>query len=120
MRKISYSAILAFLCANTGFGQNLTIQTLAGGGIPQNIRATSASLGYVSGMAVYGGNVYMALQAYSAVVKMDALGNLTLVAGNGTAGYNSDGIAPAGDTPSVRNGDFTTQPMVDPKAIGAL
>ena len=95
MRKISYTAILAFLFASTGFGQSSIIQTLAGGGVPASTnggpyQATSASLGYVSGVAVFGGNVYMTLQAYSIVVKMDALGNLSLVAGNGTAGFTGD------------------------------
>ena len=47
-------------------------------------------MGYISGVAIYGGNIYMSLQAYSVVVKMDPLGNLTLVAGNGSAGYSGD------------------------------
>jgi len=95
MRKLSYLASLALFCASTAFSQNLTIQTWAGGGIPVNQNAASASLGYISGVAIYGGNIYMSLQAYSVVVMWNpASGNLTLVAGNGTAGYSGD-LGPA-------------------------
>ena len=59
--------------------------------MPQNILATSASLGYVSGVAVYAGNIYVSLQAYAAVIKVDPSGNLTLVAGAGTPGFSGDG-----------------------------
>jgi sugar lactone lactonase YvrE len=91
MQKIAYSAALALLCAHTGFGQNLLIQSVAGGGIPANLPAATASLGYVSGVAVFGGNVYMVLQSYSMVVEKAPSGNLTLIAGNGTAGFSGDG-----------------------------
>src|SRR5207302_495543 len=65
--------------------------TFAGGGLPQNIPATSASLGFVTGVAVDStGKVYLALQAYSAVVRVDAGGILTRVAGTGTPGYSGD------------------------------
>ena len=95
MRKLSYLASLALFCASTAFSQNLTIQTWAGGGTPVNQNAASASLGYISGVAIYGGNIYMSLQAYSVVVMWNpASGNLTLVAGNGTAGYSGD-LGPA-------------------------
>ena len=77
--------------AGAGFGQNFNIVTLAGGGAPQNIPAASASLGFVTGVAADGaGNVYMALNSYSVVVRMDAQGMLTLVAGTGTPGYSGD------------------------------
>src|SRR5712691_3427736 len=91
MRGIVCPVSFALLFANIEFGQNLTIQTLVGGGVPQNIQAAAASLGFVSGVAIdAGGNVYMSLQTYSAVVKMDATGLLTLVAGNGTPGFSGD------------------------------
>jgi trimeric autotransporter adhesin len=95
MRKTSYLAALALLYASTAFSQNLTIQTWAGGGIPVNLNAASASLGYISGVAIYGGNIYLSLQAYSVVVMWNpSSGNLTLVAGNGSAGYSGD-LGPA-------------------------
>ena len=63
-----------------------TLQTFAGGGLPQNIPATSASLGFVTGVAVDStGKVYLALQAYSAVVRVDAAGILTFYMGKNTA-----------------------------------
>ena len=87
---------MALLSATLGFAQSSIIQTVAGGGLPQNIAATSASLGYVTGVAVYGGNIYISLQAYAAVVKVDPSGNLTLVAGAGTPGFSGDGGPSAG------------------------
>jgi sugar lactone lactonase YvrE len=91
MRKKLWLAALALAFTGAGFGQNFNILTLAGGGAPQNIPAASASLGFVTGVAADGaGNVYMSLQSYSVVVRMDTQGLLTLVAGNGTAGYSGD------------------------------
>jgi sugar lactone lactonase YvrE len=84
-------ATVAFLSTVPGFAQSSVIQTVVGGGLPQNILATSASLGYVSGVATYAGSFYVSLQAYAAVVKVDPSGNLTLVAGAGTPGFSGDG-----------------------------
>ncbi len=91
MRKIIFPAIFVSLFSGAAFSQNYTIQTFAGGGVPQNIQATSASLGVATGVAADGsGNVYIALNSYSAVVRMDATGALTLVAGTGTPGFSGD------------------------------
>ena len=77
--------------ASAGLGQNYTIQTFAGGGVPQNIQAALANLGLVTGIAVDpAGNVYVALQTYSVIVRMDVTGALTLVAGTGTPGMSGD------------------------------
>ena len=93
MRKAAFSGILALWFASLGFSQNQVIQTVAGGGSPifPGVPATSTSLGLVSGVAYFGGSVYMTLQTYASVVKLDASGNLTLVAGNGTPGLSGDG-----------------------------
>ncbi len=91
MRKIVCPALLVFAFATAALGQNYTMQTFAGGGLPLNIPAASASLGAVTGVAAdASGNVYIALQSYSMIVRMDPTGALTLVAGNGTAGYSGD------------------------------
>ena len=78
--------------SGAAFSQNYTIQTFAGGGVPQGLVGTSARLASVTGVATdAAGNVYIALQAYSAVVRMDATTRvLTLVAGTGTPGYSGD------------------------------
>ena len=92
MRNIVCPALLVFAFASAAPGQNYTIQTLAGGGVPQNIAAVSASLGFVTGIAADStGNVYIALQSYSVVVRMDVTGALTLVAGTGKPGFSGDG-----------------------------
>lgn len=93
MPKIVGAVILALTFSGAAFSQNYTIQTFAGGGIPQGVAAPSASLGSVAGVATdAAGNVYIALKSYSAVVRMDATTHvLTLVAGTGTPGFSGDG-----------------------------
>ena len=80
------------MSSGAAFSQSYTIQTFAGGGVPQGVVGTSASLGNVTGVATdAAGDVYMALQSYSAVVRMDATTHvITLVAGTGTPGYSGD------------------------------
>jgi trimeric autotransporter adhesin len=92
MRKIVGPIVLALLFSGAAFSQSYTIQTFAGGGVPQGVPAPFASLGAVTGVATDpAGNVYIALQAYSAVVRMDATTHvITLVAGTGTPGYSGD------------------------------
>ncbi len=92
MRKIAGTVILALMYSGAAFSQNYTIQTFAGGGVPQGVPAPSASLGSVTGIATdAAGDVYIALQSYSAVLRMDATTRLlTLVAGTGTPGYSGD------------------------------
>ena len=92
MRKIAGTVILALMFSGAAFSQNYTIQTFAGGGVPQGVPGPSAKLGFVTGVATdAAGDVYIALQSYSAVVRMDATTHLlTLVAGTGTPGYSGD------------------------------
>ncbi len=91
MKKIVCPMLLVVAFATAALGQNYTIQTFAGGGVPQNIAATSASLGLVTGVAADSiGNIYIALQSYSVIVRMDTTGALTLVAGTGKPGFSGD------------------------------
>jgi uncharacterized protein (TIGR03437 family) len=72
--------------------QTYTIHRIAGGGLPQNIPATSLGIGSPTGIAVDGaGRVYIALGAYAMVVRLDTNGMLTVVAGDGIPGYGGDG-----------------------------
>ena len=86
-------SILAVLLSSAAFGQQTySIQTFAGGGLPNNVAATSASIGQVAGVAVdAGGNVFMTSLSYHAVSRLDAKsGMLTLIAGTGTPGFSGD------------------------------
>jgi hypothetical protein len=76
----------------SAWGETYTISTFAGGGLPVNVPATTASLGpnvpqYIA--ADRAGNVFFAVQ--NSVLRLDAAsGILTLVAGNGTPGFSGD------------------------------
>jgi sugar lactone lactonase YvrE len=89
------AAVLALVLLCSAFGQVLssqyTIQTFAGGGVPWNVPGTSASLQSPSSIAVDGaGNLFFA-ELDHVVLRLDAAtGALTLVAGNGTAGFSGD------------------------------
>ncbi len=86
------SAAFSILAIASAFGQTYTINTIAGGGLPVNLAATSASLGEAPGLAIdSAGNVLVSLTSYNMVVRIDAAtGNLTPIAGNGIAGYGGD------------------------------
>jgi len=85
------AAILALASSWCAFSQTYSVQTLAGGGLPVNIAGTAAILqspGFVAVDRV--GNVFFADRRH-VVLRLDATtGFLTLVAGNGTAGYSGD------------------------------
>ena len=87
MLKALCFSILAF-CAFAG-AEDFTIQTFAGGGIPQNIQGTSAALFPGSIATDANGNVYFT--AGNTAMRLDSNGVLTLVAGNGTPGFSGDG-----------------------------
>ncbi len=84
--------LLALLTlATSGAAQTYTITTFAGGALPVNVPAASASLyGPQSALAIdQTGNVFFV--DGNAVLRLDAVsGLLSLVAGNGTAGYSGD------------------------------
>jgi sugar lactone lactonase YvrE len=89
--------LIVLAVASSAFGQSYTISTFAGGGLPVNIPGTSASLlrngvgEGPQGTAVdQKGNVFFTDQ--NIVLRLDATtGVLSLVAGNGIAGYSGDG-----------------------------
>ncbi len=90
MRLLS-AAMLALTISSCVPGQTYTIQTFAGGGLPVNIPATSAVLQQPVSIAVdAAGNLFFAV-ANHAVLRSDAItGVLTVVAGNGAAGFSGD------------------------------
>jgi sugar lactone lactonase YvrE len=68
------------------------IVTVAGGGWPNGVPAVSAPVGDATGVAVdQAGNVYIASPSTNRVFKVDSNGTLSLVAGNGSAGFSGDG-----------------------------
>ena len=83
--------LLTVLC-RSAWGQTYTISTFAGGGLPVNVPATSASVGpdvpqYIA--ADRAGNLFFV--DHSAVLRLDAItGIATLVAGTGTPGFRGD------------------------------
>jgi hypothetical protein len=84
------AVLLASVLSWSAWGQTYTISTFAGGALPVNIPGTSASLGPVGNIAAdRPGNVFLACQ--NTILRLDATtGVLTLVAGNGTAGFSGD------------------------------
>ena len=74
-------------------GRAYTINTFAGGGLPENVPGESASLGSISAMAVASaGNVLIGSVSYRAVLRWDVGTNLlTVVAGTGAPGSGGDG-----------------------------
>jgi len=90
--RLLSASLLSLAIAYSAFGQTYTINTIAGGGLPLNISARSASLGDAAAVAIDStGNLVVALANYNMVVRIDAAtGLLTPVAGNGTAGYSGD------------------------------
>ena len=72
-----------------------TITTVAGNGIPANSGdngpATSAAILQVRGIAIdRAGNIYIAQNTTNVIRKVDTAGNISTIAGNGTAGYTGD------------------------------
>jgi uncharacterized protein (TIGR03437 family) len=84
--------LLTTVLSCSAWGQTYTISTFAGGGLPVNVPATSASLGpavpqYIA--ADRAGNLFFVDQ--STVLRLDATTGIpTLVAGNGTPGFSGD------------------------------
>jgi uncharacterized protein (TIGR03437 family) len=81
---------LALIPSTPAFGQGYTISTVAGAG--WNIPGLSAKLSQLEGLAIDGaGNLFLTLTTYSVVLRLDTSGQLSLVAGNGIAGFSGDG-----------------------------
>jgi uncharacterized protein (TIGR03437 family) len=91
MRTRSIALLTTILCCSA-WGQTYTISTFAGGGLPVNVSGTSASLGPNAPQHIAAdpaGNVFFVGQ--NTVLRLDATtGVLTLMAGNGTAGFSGD------------------------------
>src|SRR5579864_3003550 len=91
MWKALDSVVVALFFSTLTFGQTYTIQTFAGGGVPNAVQGKIASLGRVTGVAVDGaGSTYLAIQEQHVVFKLDTNGLLTLFAGTGAAGFSGD------------------------------
>jgi len=85
-------AIISFAIGVSAFGQTYNIQTIAGGAPPVDGPAKSAVLGLIGGMTLdSSGNLYVALHSSHMVVKIDAAGNMTRIAGTGVYGFSGDG-----------------------------
>ena len=97
MRQRFCFILAAFFFSHFAIAEDFTIQTFAGGGIPQNIQGTSAVLYGPQGIVTdASGNAFFTLGGQNIVLKLDSNGVLTLVAGNGTPGFSGDG-GPATD-----------------------
>lgn len=78
---------------NTAGYINIVAGTLASGNSGDGGPATNALLGNPAGVAVDNdGNLYIADNLYHVIRKVDNLGNISTIAGTGTAGYNGDGL----------------------------
>ncbi len=90
MPRLFTAVLLALVTSWAASGQTYTISTFAGGGLPVNVKGTSASLYGPQSVAVdKAGNIYFVDS--NDVLRLDAAtGILTLVAGNGTSGFSGD------------------------------
>ena len=106
MWKFSFT-ILALALSLSAFGQSYTVRTIAGGGLPENLPALSASLGTQMIAIAPGkqGDFFIGLNHYAVVLRMDSSGVLTRVAGNGTSGFSGDG------------GPATSAPFQNPRGL---
>lgn len=106
MRLLAASLLLLIALGLPAPAQNYTINTIAGGALPENIAGLSASLGPMQGVVVdKDGNTYFSLIVYNIVLKMDKDGRLTRVAGTGIAGTSGD------------NGPATSAQLNDPAGL---
>jgi sugar lactone lactonase YvrE len=92
MKTVAQGMMSLLLTMASALAQQYVISTVAGGApIPTPIAATSASVGQTVGVAVGpAGEVYFTGYGHS-VYRIDALGVLTRVAGNGRYGFSGDG-----------------------------
>ncbi|MGA2434777.1 MAG: BACON domain-containing carbohydrate-binding protein, partial [Bryobacteraceae bacterium] len=96
MRLLAVLSLSVLFCVSVA-AQNYTIHTFAGGGLPNNVSATSVRLPEIGGVAVdSAGNTYLSVPAWSVIYQLNAsTKNLVLFAGTGTAGYSSDPLPAA-------------------------
>jgi uncharacterized protein (TIGR03437 family) len=93
MSNIRFATAILLASATSAFGQIYIGSTFAGSVVPENLPATSISLGNVADLTSdSSGNIFLAVLSSAAVFRVDAkTGILTRVAGNGTAGFSGDG-----------------------------
>jgi trimeric autotransporter adhesin len=89
---------IAFLTICAAHAQIYNLQTIAGGGFPENTPCTAADLGALAeGLAADGaGNLFIPVPLYNVVVRCDvSTGTLTRVAGTGVPGFSNGQNVPA-------------------------
>jgi uncharacterized protein (TIGR03437 family) len=95
--RLQVPTLLTLVVASQAIAQTYSMKTFAGGALPENVAATSASVGGIYGIAAdRAGNVFLSLGDYDLVLRVDAAtGTLIRVAGNGTRGFSGDAGAAA-------------------------
>jgi len=96
--RLQVPTLLTLVVASQAIAQTYSMKTFAGGALPENVAATSASVGGIYGIAAdRAGNVFLSLGDYDLVLRVDAAtGTLIRVAGNGSRGFSGDnGAAPS-------------------------
>ena len=92
IRRFVWPALLVAGLALSASAQQTIITTVAGGNIPNNLPAVSAIIDAPTGVTTdNSGNLYIAARGANLILKVNAAGVLTTVAGNGTAGFSADG-----------------------------
>ena len=101
--------VFLFACT-VGLAQQYVAWTVAGGGQPFTpVAAVNASIASGGSLATdAGGNVY--IRSFQCVLKVDPNGILTLVAGNGRAGFPQDGV-PAISAHLSASGPIASDPL---------
>ena len=91
--NIRFATAILLASATSAFGQTYIATTFAGSVVPENLPATSISLGAIACLASdSSGNIFLAVLSSAAVFRVDAeTGILTRVAGIGTSGFSGDG-----------------------------
>jgi uncharacterized protein (TIGR03437 family) len=83
---------LALACADAATSQIYTVTTVAGGALPDNVPAATASAGKVARIALGpDGSLYFSVPDRNVVFRRDGAGLLTRVAGSGAYGFGGDG-----------------------------
>jgi len=93
MRTFKFAFLTLALCSAlvTPSQSQSIIDTVAGGG-PVNGAAVSTPLGDPYGLVIDGsGNIFVASSGLNRVYRIDPTGQLVIIAGNGTPGFNGDG-----------------------------
>src|SRR5437773_4550264 len=103
-RAISVISLIAFLIFRMPLARGQYTITTVAGGVPNNLPALQVGLGgRLSVSRDSAGNLYVAADGpVTAIYKIDASGQLTTVAGNGT-GYDSSGDGGPATSAGIRS-----------------